>query len=171
MLNGTDVTGRNKRDQDRAFSEHSTDPNKAPSTAAVRLLYLGIGYAGLVLAVLGVALPLIPTVPFLLIAAWAFARSDPQLLERIHRHRHFGPLLRTWQTERAIPTRAKVAAMLMMTGSWALVAVTVSDPLLPMMLGALLGAVALYIFTRPAPEASTATLDRSCLLPCGRPLQ
>jgi hypothetical protein len=55
MLNGTDVTGRNKRDQDRAFSEHSTDPNKAPSTAAVRLLYLGIGYAGLVLAVLGVA--------------------------------------------------------------------------------------------------------------------
>jgi uncharacterized membrane protein YbaN (DUF454 family) len=171
MLNGTDVTGRNKRDQDRAFSEHSTDPNKAPSTAAVRLLYLGIGYAGLVLAVLGVALPLIPTVPFLLIAAWAFARSDSQLLERIHRHRHFGPLLRTWQTERAIPTRAKVAAMLMMVGSWTMVAVTVSNPLLSLVLGALLGAVALYILTRPAPKAPTATLDRSCLPPCGRSLQ
>ena len=171
MLNGTDVTGRNQSEKDPAFSGHSTDPDKAPSTAAVRLLYLGIGYASLVLAVLGVALPLIPTVPFLLIAAWAFARSDSHLLGRIHRHRHFGRLLRAWQTERATPTRAKVIATLMMVGSWTLVAVTVANPLLPLMLGVLLGAVALYIFARPAPKAPGATLDRSCLPPCGRPLQ
>lgn len=163
MVNGRDVTGLNQRENDRAFFEHSTDPEKAPSTAAGRLLYSGIGYAGLAVAVIGVAPPLISTVPFLLSAAWAFARSDPQFLGRIHRHRYCGPLLRNWQ--RSIPTRAKVTAMLMMVGSWTLVAVTVSNPLLPLMLGALLGAVALYIFTRPAPKAPTATLHRSCLPP------
>lgn len=111
------------------------------------------------LATIGVALPLVPTVPFLLLAAWAFARSDPRVLERPHRNRRFGPLLRSWQAEHAIPTRAKVAALLMMAGSWTVVTVTFSNLFLSIVLGALLGSVALYILTRPAPGTAISRLQ------------
>ena len=131
-----------------------------------RRFYLWIGYISLVLATIGVALPLLPTVPFLLLAAWAFARSDPRVLERLHRDRRFGPLLRSWQAEHAIPTRAKAATVLMMAGSWTLVTVTVSNPLLPTMLGALLGSVALYILTRPVPRPAAPPLDDTPSGPC-----
>ena len=131
-----------------------------------RRLYLWTGYSSLVLATIGVALPLAPTVPFLLLAAWAFARSDPRVLERLHRNRRFGPLLRNWQAEHAIPTRAKVAAVLMMAGSWALVTFTLANPLLSVVLGAVLGSVALYILTRPVPRVTSASVDEASSPPC-----
>lgn len=120
-----------------------------------RRFYLCTGYAGLVLGGIGAVLPLVPTVPFLLLAAWAFSRSDPRLLERLRRHARLGPLLRDWESERAIPTRAKAAAVLMMAGSWTVVAAGASTPLLPALLGTVLGAVCLYVVTRPAPRGRT----------------
>jgi uncharacterized protein len=77
----------------------------------VRPLYLAGGLASLALGLIGVALPIMPTVPFLLLAAFCFARSNPEWEQRLLDHPRYGPSLRDWRERRAISRRAKVAAV------------------------------------------------------------
>ena len=81
----------------------------APSSAggARRLGLLMLGHASLGAAALGVVLPLLPTTPFLLVAAWAYGRASPVLAERLRRNRRFGPALRRWQERGEISRQAK----------------------------------------------------------------
>lgn len=117
-----------------------------------RALYLGLGYAGLGLAVAGAALPLLPTTPFLLVAAWAFGRSSPRLRRWLDEHPHFGPLLRDWRDERAIAPRAKAAAVAALGASWGVTATVAGGVLVPAAAGAALLGVAAFILTRPSPR-------------------
>jgi uncharacterized membrane protein YbaN (DUF454 family) len=67
------------------------------------LRLLGLAATGLALA--GVVLPLLPATPFLLVAAWAFARSSPRLEGRLRAHARLGPLLAGWEARQAIARR------------------------------------------------------------------
>ena len=78
-------------------------------------LYLSAGIASFVLAMIGIVLPIMPTVPFLLLAAFCFARSHPEWEARLLDHPHYGPSLRDWRERRAISRRAKIAAVTAMT--------------------------------------------------------
>lgn len=73
-------------------------------------VYLIIGWLSVGLAVVGSLLPVMPTVPFLLVAFWAFSQSSPRLSRRILRNPHFGPILRDWLRYQAIPRPAKYLA-------------------------------------------------------------
>ncbi|AIB12082.1 membrane protein [Azospirillum argentinense] len=117
-----------------------------------RRLWLALGYAAVGLGIAGTVLPLLPTTPFLLLAAGAFAKSSPALRDRLYRDPRFGPLLRDWQSEGAIPRKAKAAALIGMSVSWAIVALTASRPLVPVLAGTCMAAVAVYIVTRPSPS-------------------
>ena len=64
-----------------------------------------------VLAFLGAFLPLLPTTPFVLVAAACFAKSSPRLHKMLLANRVFGPLIYHWQESRSIPKRAKVLAL------------------------------------------------------------
>ena len=77
----------------------------------MRLIYIAIGCIAVVLGVIGIFLPLLPTTPFLLVAAWAFAKSSPRLEAWLTNHPRFGPPLRDWRERGAIPKRAKVIAV------------------------------------------------------------
>lgn len=116
-----------------------------------RMLYLAVGWTAVGLALLGVALPLLPTTPFLLVAAWAFAKGSPRLQRWLYAHPRFGPFLTDWRDQGAIPRRAKLMAVGGMTASWALLAATTANPLVPIFAGAGMGAVAVYVATRPEP--------------------
>jgi len=68
------------------------------------------GYMALGLGLFGLALPVMPTMPFLVIAAACLARTDPRLHARLLNHRLFGPPLRDWLAHRSLPLRTKVLA-------------------------------------------------------------
>lgn len=85
-----------------------------------RTLWLIVGYAALGLAIAGAALPLLPTTPFLLVAAYAFARSSPHLHRWLVTHPQFGPLIENWRRYGAISVKAKAAALFTMAVTLAL---------------------------------------------------
>lgn len=80
-----------------------------------RTLWLLLGYAATGLAIAGAVLPLLPTTPFLLVAAYAFSRSSPRLHRWLTEHRQFGPLIDNWHRHGAISLKAKATAVFVMT--------------------------------------------------------
>jgi uncharacterized membrane protein YbaN (DUF454 family) len=86
-----------------------------PPSGPMRWLLLVTGFAFVGLAVLGVVLPVLPTTPFLLVAAACFARSSPRFYGWLLSNRIFGPLIRNWRETRSIPLRAKITAIAMIT--------------------------------------------------------
>jgi uncharacterized membrane protein YbaN (DUF454 family) len=81
------------------------------SSGPLRWLLIGTGFAFLGLAGLGAVLPVLPTVPLLLVAAACFARSSARFYHWLLANRLFGPLIRDWRETRSIPFRAKVSAI------------------------------------------------------------
>ncbi|WP_071990277.1 DUF454 family protein [Yersinia pseudotuberculosis] len=77
-----------------------------------RWLLIALGWLAVVLGTLGVVLPLLPTTPFLLLAAWCFARSSPRFHHWLLYRSWFGSYLRTWQQHRALPSGTKWKAVL-----------------------------------------------------------
>lgn len=109
------------------------------------------GIISLALGGLGVVLPLLPTTPFVLVAAFAFAKSSDRLHQWLLDHDVFGPLIANWQRYGAISRKAKVASMLSVV---AVVAISLqleipTHALIIQIL--LLGIVATFILSRPAP--------------------
>lgn len=92
--------------------QHSTAPVTA--NRLKRFLFHCLAVLSLAIAMLGLVLPGLPSTEFILLAAWAAARSSPRLHAWIMRHRLFGPLLADWQKGR-LPRRAKWAATIAMT--------------------------------------------------------
>ena len=130
------------------MAEEAPPPRPVRRRASI-LFYRGLGGLMVALAAAGVFLPLLPTTPFLLVAVWAFARSSPELAERLRRDKRFGPILTDWEERGAIPLYAKVLAVSAMGASWTWVALTRHNLYLTAGLGVALAAVAVWIVTRP----------------------
>ena len=90
---------------------------------AKRGVFLAVGLFALALGLAGVVLPLLPTTPFLLLAAACFARSSPQLDDWLHHNRLFGPYLSAYRHGHSIPLRAKVSIVTLLWLSVALSAI------------------------------------------------
>lgn len=113
---------------------------------AAGLLLVGVGFVGLFV-------PLLPTTDFLLLALPCFARSSPRLEAWLLDHPRFGPSLRAWRKNRAVPRHAKIMAALGMTLGYGLFLLHV-QPGVPLALGlaAFLLFWAFWIARRPEPE-------------------
>lgn len=117
----------------------------------MKLVYIAIGSIAVALGIAGVFLPLLPTTPFLLVAAWAFARSSPRLEAWLVEHPRLGPPLIAWREKRAIPARAKVVAILAMAASLAYMLWSPTIPVIGKAAAALvLAGSATFILTRPS---------------------
>lgn len=115
-----------------------------------RIGYLSLGLLSLATGLIGLVVPLLPTTVFILIAAWAFARSSSRLHDRLLAHPRFGPLIAAWQRHRAIPRRAKGLALTALAAGFAFTAVTLrAHPAVVAAAGLGLGALSLFILTRP----------------------
>ena len=84
----------------------------------MRHLYRILGYLAVALGAIGAVLPIMPTVSFLLLAVYFFARSSPELEQKILDHPHWGPQVKDWRERRAISRSSKTIAIgAMATGS------------------------------------------------------
>ena len=114
------------------------------------LLFRALGVAFVALATAGVFLPLLPTTIFLIAAVWAFAQGSPEWAERLRRHPRYGPYIVSWEARGAIPTPAKITAVVMMAISWGVVAIGTQNAWVAGGVGAMLVVVGSYVVTRPS---------------------
>jgi uncharacterized membrane protein YbaN (DUF454 family) len=77
----------------------------------VKIVYAVLGWLSLVLGVLGIFLPLLPTTPFLLLSAALFAKSSDKLYNWLMNHEVFGKIIRTYQEGDPIPLKVKIGAV------------------------------------------------------------
>jgi hypothetical protein len=80
--------------------------------SGIRLLWAFFGIVFLAIGAIGIVLPLLPTTPFLLLAAYCFARSSPKLHGWLLNHPSFGPLISNWDRYGSIDRRSKRIAMI-----------------------------------------------------------
>jgi uncharacterized protein len=81
----------------------------------MRGVFLALGTLALILGVLGIFLPLLPTTPFVLLAAACYARGSRRFHEWLLAQRTFGPIVHEWERHRSIPYRTKVTAVVLMS--------------------------------------------------------
>jgi uncharacterized membrane protein YbaN (DUF454 family) len=114
----------------------------------MRLVWLFLGGLSLLLAALGAVLPLLPTVPFVLLAAFFFARGHPPLEAWLLRHPTFGPHIVAWRARGAISRKGKRAALAAFAASAVMGLMLAPMPwaLVPLAAAALGGT---WVWTRP----------------------
>ena len=117
---------------------------------AARAIWFAIGCGALALGALGVALPLLPTTPFIIVAAFAFGKSSPRLQIWLEESRMFGPVIADWRGHGAIAPRFKVMAIVMMFAAFGLSFAMSVAPLVLTVQAIVITAAAAFILSRPS---------------------
>jgi uncharacterized protein len=81
----------------------------------IRVIFLLLGHAFVFLASLGLIFPLMPSIPFLVAAAWCYARGSKKLHDKLLANKVFGPTLRDWMERGVISFRAKMLSLVTIT--------------------------------------------------------
>ena len=119
-----------------------------------RLIWLIVGAFALALGAIGIVLPLLPTTPFLLVAAFAFAESSERMHQWLLNHNVFGALIRDWQQHRAISRSAKIASVAAMVAVLLITALHGVPAVVLVVQALVLVPCALFVVSRPLPPAS-----------------
>jgi uncharacterized membrane protein YbaN (DUF454 family) len=120
-----------------------------------RAVFACLGGAMLLLGLIGIVTPLLPTVPFLIVAAWCFGKSSPRVEAWMLNHPRFGSGLRRWREEGAIPRRAKWMAVMGIAVGYA-VFWTQARPgwIFATVVAVLMLGSAIYVLSRPGPRVT-----------------
>lgn len=128
----------------------SPAPQPSPARSAlVRGLYQALAVLSLALGVLGVFLPVLPTTPFILLAAWAATRGSPRLLAWLEQHPAFGQMLRDWRRGGVVSRKAKWSATVVMASSALIILVFVRKPFVQVMAIGSMACVLAWLWRRP----------------------
>ena len=129
------------------YSLASTHPFK-------RVFWLLLGVSAFALGGIGIVVPVLPTTPFILLAAYAFGKSAPSISAWLETHRTFGPAIQDWRTHRAIATRYKFAAVTMMVFAVGASALAGLSLVVLVIQSVCMIAAATYVLTRSKPHAN-----------------
>ena len=77
----------------------------------MKYVYIVLGTITLILGILGIFLPLLPTTPFLLLTAALYFKGSPRLYNWLLNQKHLGPYIRNFRENKAIPLRAKILSV------------------------------------------------------------
>ncbi|WP_027857275.1 YbaN family protein [Marinobacterium jannaschii] len=122
-----------------------------------KILYLIAGLTCLLLGLVGVVLPLLPTTPFVLLAAFCFSRSSESLHRKLLENKLFGPLIRDWEDNGVIPLKAKCigSSMMILMVSYPLIYRDFAIELKALVVLTII-CVLCYIWSRPSVAVITA---------------
>ena len=115
----------------------------------MKIVLTVIGIVAIALGVIGIFVPLLPTTPFLLLAAACFARSSKGMHDWLMNHRLFGDYLRNYEQGRGIPVRAKLLALVMMWSSLAYAAWRYESTWLRVLIVIVGAGVSIYLLRLP----------------------
>lgn len=118
-----------------------------------RTILLIIGWLAIALGTLGVFLPLLPTTPFILLAAWCFSRSSPRFHHWLLHRSWFGPYLRHWQQHKAMPPGAKSRAIAVIIVTFAVSLWLVDITWVRILLLAMLACLLFFMWRIPVVDA------------------
>lgn len=110
-----------------------------------------LAYVSLGVGIVGIFVPGLPTVEFVLLSAFAAARGSERLHGWLLAHPRFGPMIRDWQAHGAISRRAKWLSLAMMTVCSVVMFLAVPKPWMAILGTAIMAVVALWLWTRPEP--------------------
>lgn len=130
----------------------------------LRYMLLTLGWLSLVLGIIGIFLPLLPTTPFILLAAACFLRTSEKLYRWLTSHPRFGPYIVDYLAGRGVPRSAKISAFLLMWPSLLITAfVLTQSPVVRVILPLIGVATSLYILWLPtvAPATGNTETDAS----------
>jgi uncharacterized membrane protein YbaN (DUF454 family) len=113
------------------------------------LLWRGGAIAALGVGLIGIALPVLPTTPFLIVAAWAAGKGWPAMEQRLLAHPTYGPHILAWRERGVVPRKAKIFATAMMLASGVGLQLMSVALWLKISVAVLLVAVALWLWSRP----------------------
>ena len=111
-----------------------------------------LAYASLGIGIVGIVVPGLPTVPFVLLAAFAAARGSRRLREWLLAHRQFGPMIRDWERDGAVSRRAKKLATAMMALCAVIMFLTAPKGWMAATGTTIMACVALWLWRRPEPR-------------------
>ncbi|WP_424929365.1 YbaN family protein [Amaricoccus tamworthensis] len=117
--------------------------------APMRAFWFLVGLVSLALGTIGIALPVLPTTPFVILAAFAFSRSAPGFAAYLDNHRLFGPMIADWRSHGAIARRYKIIAVTMMAAAFALSVAMAVKPMVLLIQAVCLSGAAAFVLTRP----------------------
>lgn len=120
-----------------------------PSESIANLLWTLAGLISLGIGIVGIFLPLLPTTPLVLLAAFCFAKGSTRLHDWLINHPRFGPSIQDWQARGAISRKGKRLALIAMAATFVLALVLGLAWYLILVQAICLGAVAVFIITRP----------------------
>lgn len=124
--------------------------NDAPALSRpMRWLLNGIAGVSLLLAVVGALLPIMPTVPFVLVAAWAATKSSPRLARWLENHPTMGPPVREWRQGGVVRRRIKWVTTATMSGGGAFMVAFVQPWWVPAVGVAVMAAIGIWLWLRP----------------------
>ena len=115
----------------------------------MRILWGSCGLISLALGLLGTVVPLLPTVPFLILAAFCFARSSERLHGWLMTHPRFGPMIDDWQARGAINLRVKRISTLSIVAVFAFSLIMDLRPTILVIQALVLSGVMIFIWSRP----------------------
>ena len=128
-----------------------SSPTQTPVPSRFRWAWWLLAYASLGLGLVGIVVPGLPTVPFVLLAAFAAARGSHRLHRRLQAHAQFGPMIRDWDVYGAVSRRAKVLAVAMMGACAALLFLTAPRLWMATTGTAVMVIVGAWLWSRPEP--------------------
>lgn len=126
---------------------------RAEKRIFMRIVLLCLGWLAVALGVIGAFLPILPTTPFMILAAALFARSSPRFEKWLLDHPKFGKPLTDWRKQGAISRPAKIASLSLMSVSYGIIWFTGSTmPWVRIVTAVILLSSAIFIVTRPEPS-------------------
>ena len=137
-------------------ADRTTDPRALHhSSRHIRVLLIVVGTVSLVTGIVGILLPLLPTTPFLLLAAACYARSSERFYNGLLANRYFGPPIRQWREERTVSPKSKRNAVIIVVLSFSPTIVFIVDkPLARIILSGMALGLITIILCLPSPVKS-----------------